>query len=187
MFTWITLKTVLMTDWAKWPVIDSRIHAEPERTSCLYFTILVPPSLLARYPCKISTIIIALQFRVTSRGRGLCQLPDYSPSLSEVRAVTQGKKVEVEEEAEIRKSTGFLSMSGSDCFLLQPRTTCPSVVLPTVEWALPSHLLIKSMPNRNAYGSILWRHFLSWGFLFPEDPGSWQKKPNEHRTKIDEV
>lgn len=46
--------------------------------------------------------MIALQFKVTSEGQGLFQLPDYSPSLSEVRAVTQDKKVEAE-EAEIRE------------------------------------------------------------------------------------
>lgn len=47
--------------------------------------------------------MIALQFKATSGGQGLFQLPEYSPSLSEVRAATQGKKVEAEEEAEIRE------------------------------------------------------------------------------------
>lgn len=50
----------------------------------------------------------------------------------------------------------------SACFLIQPRTTCWGELPPTVGWAPPHQSLIKTMP-------ISWRHFLHWGFLFPDD------------------
>jgi hypothetical protein len=42
----------------------------------------------------------------------------------------------------------LLLMACSDCFLIQPRTTCPEVAVPTVGWAFLYQSQIKKMPYR---------------------------------------
>lgn len=50
-------------------------------------------------------------------------------------------------------------------FSIECWTTCPGVVLPTVGWALPHLLLIKTLLHRHTHRPIWIRQFLSW-FLF---------------------
>lgn len=59
-------------------------------------------------------------------------------------------------------------MACSTCFLLQLRTTCPGVALPTASWTLHQSL-IREMSHRLVYRLTRWRHFLSWVFLFSND------------------
>lgn len=62
-------------------------------------------------------------------------------------------------------------------FIINARTTCPGVVLPTVGWVFPHQSL-----NRFAYRVFSWRHVLSEESFFPNMPG-WVKltKTNQHR------
>jgi len=57
--------------------------------------------------------------------------------------------------------TGFLTLACSACFLLEPKTTRPEMVPPTMSYAFPSWSLIEKMP----YSWISWRHFLKGGYF----------------------
>jgi hypothetical protein len=52
--------------------------------------------------------------------------------------------------------TGLLPLACSACFLIEPKTTSPTMAPPTICWALPPWSLIEKMP----YSWISWRHFL---------------------------
>lgn len=56
---------------------------------------------------------------------------------------------------------GLLSMSCSDCFLKEIRTTSPWMAPPTMGWTLPYRSLIKKM----SFSWILEQHFLNLGSL----------------------
>jgi len=48
----------------------------------------------------------------------------------------------------------LLPKACSACFPVEPRTTSPAMVPPTVGWALPHQSLIKKISYRLAYSSI---------------------------------
>jgi hypothetical protein len=56
--------------------------------------------------------------------------------------------------------TGLFLMAFSACFLIEPRTTSPRMVPPTMDCTLPHQLLIKAMPYSLAHNPIFWRHIL---------------------------
>ena len=62
--------------------------------------------------------------------------------------------------------TDLLFVACSACFLIEPRTTSPGMVAPTVG---PQSLLMQ-MPYRLAYSLIFWRHFLDWSSLLSMTP-----------------
>ena len=55
--------------------------------------------------------------------------------------------------------TGLLPLAYSACSLIEPRTTSPEMVPPTIGPPLPPWSLIEKMP----YSWISWRHFLKGG------------------------
>jgi hypothetical protein len=55
---------------------------------------------------------------------------------------------------------GLHPMVCSACFLIEPSTTSPGVMPPTIGWVLSHQSLIKNMPYRFAYNLVLWRHFI---------------------------
>jgi hypothetical protein len=55
--------------------------------------------------------------------------------------------------------TDSLPLACSACSLIEPKTTSPEMVPPTMDWALPARSLIEKMP----YSWISWRHFLKEG------------------------
>lgn len=65
---------------------------------------------------------------------------------------------------DIRGSGGVLltdlgPLGCSDCLLIEPTTSSPWVVQPTMVRALHPQSLIKKIPFRASYNLILWRHF----------------------------
>lgn len=90
------------------------------------------------------------------------QVSSHNPSLTEVRAVTPGRRVEGGNEAAAPEAhclfTGLLLEAFSFCFLIAPRTTCPEMASP--QWmALVLQSLIKNIPSRlpptgQSYGVI---------------------------------
>ena len=82
---------------------------------------------------------------------GQITVPHHSPSLWEVRAGPQQGR-NLEEGADAEAMEGCCSRACSPCLaqpvlLYSPRTTCPSMALHTVDWALSHPLSIKKMPT----------------------------------------
>lgn len=98
----------------------------------------------------------------------------YSQSLQEAKAGTQGRiwRQELKMRLGWVLLTGLFSMDCLVAFLIQPKTTCPEIVPPTVGWAHPHQSLIKKMLQWYVYQPIWWRQFLIRGSLFPSD-SSW--------------
>lgn len=64
---------------------------------------------------------------------------------------------------------GLLPTTYSTCFLIQPRITCPEVVLLSVAWLFPHLLLIKKMPYRQVIMGLTYKNSSTlhiWTFLF---------------------
>lgn len=103
--------------------------------------------------------------KATRRGKGLSQLRSIT---EEVRTGTQMQQ-EPWGRNWPRTWRDACLLPCSACFLIEPGTTCPGMVPPTVGWAFPHQLLIKNMPYRLVYSLVLWRRFLSWGFPLLDD------------------
>ena len=82
----------------------------------------------------------------------------------------------VEEQCLLTSLAPTFTGSGLVRFLVQPRTTCLGIVLPTVGCALPHLLVTQTVPHRQAHKPVWSTPFLDWGFplrwLFAVSP--WQ-------------
>lgn len=57
---------------------------------------------------------------------------------------------------------------------LHLRTACPGVVQPREGWVILYQSFVKKMSHRFPYRPVVQKHFLKWGFLFPDDPSGCQ-------------
>ena len=64
---------------------------------------------------------------------------------------------------------GLFPLACSACLLIEPRTTSPGVVSPTMCWTLSHPSLIKKMSYKHVYSPVLWRRFLNWGSFLSDD------------------
>lgn len=62
--------------------------------------------------------------------------------------------------------TGLFLTACSVCFLIEPRTPHPQMVLCTVGWVFPGQSFVKKMPYRCDHKSTWWRRFLNLGSSF---------------------
>lgn len=88
------------------------------------------------------------------------------------REGTQDRKMEDRTAAESIEEYCLLACSPrfAVCFLVEPRVASPRMAPLIVGWVLSHLSVIKKRAQRYAYSPIWWKQFLSWGFLFLDDP-----------------
>lgn len=115
--------------------------------------------------------------------KGLFHLAAHSPWSERVWVGTQRRFLEPERDAEAIEECCLLNCLPHgllSCFLLQHRTTCSRVVLPTMGCPLLHYPSIKKkMHHMLSRRLSWWESFLSWGFLF----WSWHKT-SQHKPLL---
>jgi hypothetical protein len=95
-------------------------------------------------------IVVMTKRKLGRKGIMWLTLPHHFFSLKEVRAGTGIRAGTWRQELMQRPwralLTGLFLMACSTCFLIEPNTTGPGMIPPTIDWALPQKLVKKGLP-----------------------------------------